>query len=86
MGDVDDDDGGGGFTRVPVEVGEVAEAAGEVVVAVEDCAEDLSGLGWLGLVLSFRRGGGRGRTTRTPRLNIPTSRIFLWGESISSMA
>ena len=41
MRDVDDDDGGGGLARVPVEVGEVAEAAGEVVIAVEDRAEDL---------------------------------------------
>ena len=33
------------FAGVPVEVGEVAEAAGEVVVAVEECAEDLKGFG-----------------------------------------
>ena len=34
VGDVDDDDGGGGLACVPVQVGEVAEAAGEVVIAV----------------------------------------------------
>lgn len=34
VGHVDDDGGGGGLAGVPVEVGEVAEAAGEVVVAV----------------------------------------------------
>lgn len=38
---VDHDDGGGRFPRVPVEVDEVAEAAGEVVVTVQDRAEDL---------------------------------------------
>lgn len=62
MGDVDDDDGGGGFARVPVQVGEVAEPAGEVVVSVQDRAEDLSWLG--GLVEGrFYEGGWGGRWT-----------------------
>ena len=43
MGDVDDDDGSGGFAGVPVQVGEVSEAACKVVVTVEDCAKDLMG-------------------------------------------
>ena len=34
VGDVGDDDGGGGFTGVPVEVDEGAVAGGKVVVAV----------------------------------------------------
>ena len=41
VGDVNDDDGGGGFAGVPVQVGEVSEAASEVVVTIEDCAKDL---------------------------------------------
>ena len=41
--DVGDDDGGGGFARVPVEVDEGAVAGGEVVVAVQDSAEDDEG-------------------------------------------
>ena len=40
MGDVGDDDGGGCFAGVPVEVDEGAVAGGEVVVAVQDGAED----------------------------------------------
>jgi len=42
-GDVGDEDGGGGFADVPVEVDEGAVGFGEVVVAVEDCGEDLEG-------------------------------------------
>lgn len=41
--DVGDDDGGGGLARVPVEVDEGAVARGEVVVAVQDGAEDDEG-------------------------------------------
>ena len=41
MRDVGDDDGSGGFARVPVRVDEVVEAAREIVVAVQDRAEDL---------------------------------------------
>ena len=40
MGNVGDDDGGGGFAGVPVEVNEGAVAGCEVVVAVQDGAED----------------------------------------------
>ena len=43
VGDVGDDDGGGGLAGVPVEVDEGAVARGEVVVAVEDGAEDDEG-------------------------------------------
>ena len=43
MGDVGDDDGGGGFAGVPVEVDEGAVAGCEVVVAVQDGAEDHEG-------------------------------------------
>lgn len=43
VGDIGDDDGGGGFAGVPVEVDEGAVAGGEVVVAVEDGAEDDEG-------------------------------------------
>ena len=43
MGDVGDDDGGGGFAGVPVQVDEGAVASGEVVIAVEDGAEDDEG-------------------------------------------
>lgn len=43
MGNVGDDDGGGGFTGVPVEVYEGAVARGEVVVAVEDGTENDEG-------------------------------------------
>lgn len=43
VGDVGDDDGGGGFAGVPVEVDKGAVAGGEVVVAVEGCAEDDEG-------------------------------------------
>ena len=40
MGDIGDDDGGRGFAGVPVEVDEGAVAGCEVVVAVQDGAED----------------------------------------------
>ena len=43
VGDVGDDDGGGGLAGVPVEVDEGAVAGGEVVVAVQDGAEDDEG-------------------------------------------
>ena len=43
MGDVDDDDGSGGFAGVPVQIGEVSEAASKVVITVKDCAKDLMG-------------------------------------------
>ena len=43
VGHVGDDDGGGGFARVPVEIDEGAVAGGEVVVAVQDGAEDDEG-------------------------------------------
>ncbi len=43
VGHVGDDDGGGGLARVPVEVDEGAVARGEVVVAVQDGAEDDEG-------------------------------------------
>ena len=75
MGDVDDDDGGGGFACVPVQVREVSEAAREIVVTVEDCAKDLTGSRGLSEAGSF--GIKEGLTTRTPRLNIPSSMIFL---------
>ncbi len=42
-GDVGDEDGGGGFADVPIEVNEGPVGFGEVVVAVEDCGEDLEG-------------------------------------------
>ena len=41
MGDVDDDDGGGGFACVPIQVREVSKAAREVVITVEDRAKNL---------------------------------------------
>ena len=43
VGDVDDHNGSGGFGGVPVQIGEVSEAAGKVIVTVEDCAKDLIG-------------------------------------------
>ncbi len=43
VGDVDDDDGSGGFAGVPVQVGEVSEATSKVIITVEDCAKDLMG-------------------------------------------
>lgn len=43
VGNVGYDDGGGGFAGVPVEVDEGAVAGGEVVVAIEDGAEDDEG-------------------------------------------
>ena len=43
VGDVGDDDGGRGFTGVPVEVDEGAVAGGKVVVAVQDGAQDDEG-------------------------------------------
>lgn len=41
MGDVDDDNGSGGFAGVPVQIGEVSKAASKVVVTVKDCAKNL---------------------------------------------
>ena len=43
MGNVDDHNGSGGFAGVPVQIGEVSEAASKVIVTVEDCAKDLMG-------------------------------------------
>ena len=43
VGDVDDNDGSGGFAGVPIQIGEVSEAASKVIVTVEDCAKDLMG-------------------------------------------
>lgn len=75
-GDVGDEDGGGRFANVPVEVDEGAVGFGEVVVAVEDCGEDLLG----GLCVSGCMGEGRRleeRTTKTPRLKTPPRISFL---------
>ena len=41
MGNVGDKDGGGGFADVPVQVNKGAIAGGEIIVAVEDCGQDL---------------------------------------------
>ena len=43
VGYVGDDDSGGGFSGVPVQVDEGAVAGGEIVVAIEDGAEDDEG-------------------------------------------
>ena len=43
VGHVGDDDGGGRFTGIPVEVDQGAVAGGEVVVAIQDGAEDDEG-------------------------------------------
>lgn len=40
MGHIGNEDGGGGFTDIPVEVDEGAVAGGEVVVAVQDRGQD----------------------------------------------
>lgn len=41
IGDVDDNNGSGGFADVPVQIEEIFEAISKVVVTIKDCAKDL---------------------------------------------